>query len=78
MTDQKNPQKPAAPRAKKSYRVLSNVLGEPEDGTATRLNPFKLFRKGSAIELSDKDAKALLASKAIEAIETVEPVKVAK
>jgi len=54
----------------KKYRVLSNVLGEPNEGEATRLHPFRLFRAGAEISLSAKDAKDLLALKVIEPVKT--------
>jgi hypothetical protein len=64
--------KPAEKPAKKSYRVLTNILGEQieDDASAAekRLSPHKLYRKGSKIELSEKDATRLLELKSIEPI----------
>jgi len=61
----------AEPETKK-YKVLRSVLGEPVDGFNPRAKArswqHKRYLKGSLIELSAKDAKALLASGHVEAI----------
>ena len=63
----------AVKEAKKSYRVLSGkVLGEPvgdeTDRATKKLTPHKQHGKGSIIELSEKDAKALLDLKVVEPV----------
>ena len=61
-----------APEAKKTYRALGNILGDRIDAGADQatktLTPFKLHRKGSKIDLSEKDAARLLALGSIEPI----------
>jgi hypothetical protein len=49
--------------AKKSFRALTNILGEPvtnADAVTRAITPHKLYRKGSKIELSEKDSERLL------------------
>jgi hypothetical protein len=41
----------------KPYRVLRNVLGTNHESKGNRFHlPFKLFRPGSTIELTDEEA----------------------
>jgi hypothetical protein len=58
--------------AKKNYRALCNILGDQvgvDADLATRsIAPNKLYRKGSIIPLSEKDAMRLLKIKAVEPI----------
>ena len=57
--------------AKKGYRALSNILGEPltnADAAARAIAPHRLYRKGSVIELGEKDAERLLKIKAVEPV----------
>lgn len=58
--------------AKKSFRALQNILGEPvgadADGATRAIAPHKFYRKGSKIELGEKDAARLLKIKAVDPI----------
>jgi len=57
----------------KKYKALGNILGAPVEGNVDaatkKLTPHKLHRKGSFIDLNEKDAAALLK------LGVVEPVK---
>ena len=63
----------SAKSAIKRFLVLQNVLGENPEALAEdaprmvkRMQPHKLYSKGDIIELNEKDAKRLLAIKAVE------------
>lgn len=57
---------------KKSFIALTNVLGEhvgaDADLAVTALTPYKLYRKGSTIQLGEKDATRLLTLKSVKPV----------
>lgn len=61
-----------ATQVPKRYRALGNILGDPvgsEADLATRsIAPNVLYRKGSIVRLSKKDAVRLLKIKAVEIV----------
>lgn len=56
---------------KKSFIALGNILGEPvtgADAAERAIAPHRLYRKGSKIELGEKDAARLLKIKAVKPV----------